>query len=141
MDLSNISQTIVFMQVGFDPFAENFVASIRKCMPRAKIVQCSDYSSAEVDGVSEVFRIKGDTQNLMTFRLQLFAELKLNQAAVYVDNDMLMLKELRIDRLLGDNDVVNCERYFGREDSFNINFKNMNLMQYAKKNLGRFIQF
>jgi hypothetical protein len=92
----------VFLQVGNDPNVELMVDSIKISNPYSKIIQCSDLDTNKIKGVSEVFRISSDTNNLMTFRLEAFAKLNLNEPAIYLDSDMLVLKKINIADLLND---------------------------------------
>jgi hypothetical protein len=85
--------------------------------------------------VSEVLRLDSDVTNLMTFRLEAFAKLKLTEPAVYLDSDMLILGKICVDQFLKDADAVLCERSFHRDGKFDVNIKNMNLSQYTNKTL------
>lgn len=108
-----------FMQVGTDPRAELFVRSVRKTMPQAYIVQCSDADSPEVPGIDKLARHDGNARNLMLFRLECFARLTLNGPAVYLDSDMLMLRPIDLKAILGSADAALCQRVFGRENLIN----------------------
>ena len=128
-------KTFVFLQVGDDPLATMMVNSIIFSNPNSRIIQCSDLQTNKINGVTEVFRLDSDVTNLMTFRLEVFAKLKLTEPAVYLDSDMLVLGEIFVDQFLKEAEVVLCERSFNRDGKFNVNFKNMNLSQYSNKNL------
>ena len=126
-------KTFVFLQVGDDPLAAMMVNSIIFSNPNSRIIQCSDLQTNKINGVTEVFRLDSDVTNLMTFRLEVFAKLKLTEPALYLDSDMLVLGEIFVDQFLKEADVVLCERSFNRDGNFDTNFKNMNLFQYSNK--------
>lgn len=126
----------VFLHVGEEPNVELFVRSIQLTNPGSRIIQCSDNNTKQIDGVSDVFRLDTDAKNLMTFRLQAFADLRLREPAIYLDTDMLVLGKIEPDRLLENHEVACCERSFGRDGLINTSFKGMDLSEYTGKTLG-----
>jgi hypothetical protein len=128
-------ETFVFLQVGDALEPCILVKSIRRVMPDARIIQCSDGGTARIDGVTEVFRVDGDTTNLMTLRLKAFSELRLQAPAAYMDTDMVVLRPLNLGLLVGAADAVVCERSFGREKPFNHTFRDRDFSFYRDKNL------
>ena len=125
--------TFVFFQVGDTLEPRILVRSIRKVMPDARIIQCSDKDTSRVDGVSELFTVDGDVKNLMTLRLKAFSALGMDGVAVYLDSDMVLLRPLDPGYLLGDADAVVCERSFDRDKGFNASFRNLNWPMYENK--------
>jgi hypothetical protein len=106
----------VFFHIGSDlSTPEMLVRSIRYTNPEAEIIQCSDSMTDKINGVNRVHRIEGDANNLMTFRLAGFAGLNLDQAAIYLDTDMLVVREVDPAALLGECRVRLCRRDFGRD--------------------------
>jgi lipopolysaccharide biosynthesis glycosyltransferase len=128
-----MSQTFVFLQVGNSIEPTILVKSIRKVMPGARIIQCSDKDTSAVDGISEIFRVEGDINNLMTLRLQAFSALGLASTAIYLDTDMVVLRPLDVDFLIGGADAVVCERSFDREVKMNPNFRDLDFSCYENK--------
>jgi len=120
----------VFLQVGNDPNVELMVDSIKLSNPFSKIIQCSDLDTNKINGVSEVFRISSDTNNLMTFRLEAFAKLNINEPAIYLDSDMLVLKKINITDLLNGSEIALCQRSFGLNEVFNSSYGGMDLSEY-----------
>lgn len=104
--------------------------SIRRSCPGARIIQCSNHETSALADVDEVFRIDGDPASLMTFRLRAFSGLQLEQTAIYLDTDMLILSDFDPKSLLGQSDVCVCKRTQDKDLPFNPNFKEMNLTQY-----------
>ena len=80
----------VFLHVGEDIRPYFLVKSIKKFFPIASIYQCTDLTTKVIEGVDNVFRYKGDTSNLMTYRLEVFSKLAINEYAIYLDTDMLI---------------------------------------------------
>lgn len=125
----------VFLHVGTDPNVQLFVDSIRLTNPKANIIQCSDKDSPEIDGVSEVFRMNSNPSNLMTFRLECFSKLGLQDPAIYMDSDMLVLKIIP-ENILNGFQVICCKRTFGCNDVINTSFRGMDLKEYSNKTFG-----
>lgn len=128
--------TFVFFHVGHDLNVNLLVKSIKATNPNAQIIQCSDFSTTKIDGVTDIFRLVSDVNNLMTLRLEIFSKLKLDYPAIYIDTDMLILKEVQINSLLNSYDVVCCQRSFALNDLINISFRGMDLSEYKNKTLG-----
>jgi lipopolysaccharide biosynthesis glycosyltransferase len=78
------------------------VKSIRKYFQNSCIYQCTDLTSKEIDGVDKVFRYDGDIKNLMTFRLEIFSLLNIQEKAIYLDTDMLVINKFDIDKKFGN---------------------------------------
>ena len=87
----------VFLHVGEDTRPNLLVKSIRKYFEKSYIYQCTDLASKEVDGVDKVFRYDGDVKNIMRFRLEAFSSLNLEEKAIYLDTDMLVIKKFDVD--------------------------------------------
>ncbi len=105
-------------------------------MPTARIIQCSDSDSTAVRGVDQVFRVEGDSTQLMTFRLKAFRDLGLESPALYMDTDMLLLRPIDLGVILEKKDAVVCERSFKRNEKFGqLKFKNFVFECYAGKTL------
>ena len=128
--------TFVFLHVGVDPLVELLVRSIGKTNVDARVIQCTDPHTGQVSGTTEVYRYAGDTSNLMTFRLEAFSQLGLQEPAIYLDTDMLVLAELKPQDILGEADVACCERSFGRDAPLNTSFRGMDLSEYKNKTIG-----
>lgn len=83
-----------FLHVGkISKVAQIMVASVKRAMPAAKIVQMTDYDTKPVIGVDEVIRKRYDGRFLMPYRmlhLQDFPETD----AVFLDTDVVVRKNL-----------------------------------------------
>ncbi len=128
-----MTKTFVFMHVSreaHDPLPSMLSVSIRRSCPDARIIQCSDQLTEKTNEADEVFRIDDDPSLLMSFRLSAFSKLGLDEAAIYLDTDMLVLFDIDPNKLIGDHDICVCRRSQDRDLPFNPNFKDMNLSQY-----------
>lgn len=83
-----------FLHVGkISKVAQIMVASVKRVMPAAKIVQMTDYDTKPVTGVDEVIRKRYDGRFLMPYRmlhLQEFPESR----AIFLDTDIVVRKDL-----------------------------------------------
>ncbi len=128
--------TFVFLHVGDEAITPTyFVKSIRQTLPEADVIQCTDEQTPEIEGVTRVCRYAGDSKNLMTFRLLAFSSLNLEGAVAYTDTDMLMIRPIDPEKVLGDYDVAVCERSFDRERIFNKSFRNMDFSEHRNKTM------
>jgi hypothetical protein len=128
-------QTFVFLQIGNDQNIHLFIKSIQLSNPQARIIQCTDQKTSAISGVTEVFRIDSNAENLMTFRLEAFSKLNMDQPAIYLDTDMLVLKKIEVDHLLKNSDAALCRRSFGRNSIINTKYLNMNISEYKNKKM------
>lgn len=125
----------IFLHVGSDIRPYFLVKSIRKFFKNAKIIQCSDPLTKQVDGVDEVLRHDGDISNLMTFRLEAFSLIDTKKQSVFLDTDMLVLKEFNLDNYF-ESDAALCKRSFGLDSVINTSFRGMDLSEYKNHTLG-----
>ena len=125
----------IFLHVGLDIRPYFLVKSIRKFFKEATIIQCTDLTTQKVEGVDELIRHDGDTSNLMTFRLEVFSLIDIKKQCVFLDTDMLVLKEFNLDNYF-ESDVVLCKRSFGLDSVFNTSFRGMDLSEYKNQTLG-----
>lgn len=83
-----------FLHVGkISKVGQIMVASVKRVMPAAKIVQMTDYDTKPVTGVDEVIRKRYDGRFLMPYRmlhLQEFPESR----AIFLDTDIVVRKDL-----------------------------------------------
>lgn len=86
--------TVGFLYVGaISKVAQIMVASVRHAMPRARIVQMTDYATKPVRGVDEVIRKRWDGKRLMPYRLLHLEEFP-PVNAVFLDADIVVRKDL-----------------------------------------------
>ena len=85
---------IGFLYVGaLSKLPQIMVASVRAVMPRARIVQMSDYATKKVTGVDEVIRKHWDQKFLMPYRLLHLKDFPVEHA-VFLDADVVVRKDL-----------------------------------------------
>jgi hypothetical protein len=125
----------VFFHAGIDERPTILVKSIRKVVPNATIIQCSNQENYRIEGIDELFVISGDSNNLMTLRLKSFSELGLDEPAIYLDTDIILLKKPNIKSMLNGSQIAVCKRSFNKNAPFNTNFKGMDLIEYMDKTI------
>jgi hypothetical protein len=130
--------TFVFFHVGDNvELPSMLVDSINWSNPDSTIVFCTDEYTPEIKGVSRRVEITGDRDRLMTYRLAAFARSGVEQPAIYLDTDMLVLKELNPAELLGGCNIAMCRRFFSLDAPFNGNFGGLDFREYDQKPLGQ----
>ena len=82
---------VAFLWVGFEPYPQLMVESVRRHMPSAHIVQMTDQRSRVFD-VDEVRRLEYD-KHLMTFRLHHLATWP-HEQAIILDGDVVLKGDL-----------------------------------------------
>jgi hypothetical protein len=125
----------VFFHVGNVEQPRLLVKSIRKFNPDSKIYFITDKVTENIDGVNETLRIECDRKNLMTSRLNAFSQLKLNENAIYMDTDVLLVRPITLDLFL-EHDVYLCLRSHGKKNILNHQIKMLDLSEYENKELG-----
>lgn len=86
--------TVGFMHIGkISKVAQIMVASVRKTMPTARIVQMTDYDTKPVIGVHEVIRKRYDGKYPMPYRLLHLKDFP-DADAVFLDTDVVVQKDL-----------------------------------------------
>lgn len=91
------------------------VKSIIRTNPNSEIIQCSDKNTPKIDHVTSLEIFDGNIKNLMSYRISAFAELKIMTPAIYLDTDMLVVKKIDINEILGNKEVLLCNREFDVE--------------------------
>lgn len=128
--------TFVFFHVGTDlSMPTAMVASLKKHNPGAEIIQVTDNATPTVPGVTWSHPTMGDPAHLMLWRTTAFADLRLDQPALYMDTDMLVRKPIHPELLLGGALIAVCRRSFMREAIFNVNQRGQDYSEYAGKTL------
>jgi hypothetical protein len=121
-----------FFYIGDSILPSLLIKSIRHHIPDAFIIQSTDLSTAAIDGVDKIWRYDGDISNLMTFRLESNANLNIKEQTIFLDTDMLMLKNFTLSNFV-NHDVVLCEREFGLNGIVNTKYNGMNMTMYENK--------
>jgi lipopolysaccharide biosynthesis glycosyltransferase len=87
---------VAFLYVGaLSKIPQIMVASVRAAMPRARIVQLSDYETKKVNGVDEVVRKHWDRKYMMPYRLLHLRDFQAERS-VFLDADIVVQKDLGI---------------------------------------------
>lgn len=130
---SNNDPIVVCFHVGPNVVQpKRLTESIRQVMPRAKIILCSDFKTPDIQCDIRVDKII-DRNKIMTARLSSFATLGLNRTAIYVDTDMVFLKPVYPENILGTDNVVLCRRSFNRNGLFETNQRGLSFIEHSGK--------
>lgn len=128
---------LVFFHVGDDvEMPAMLVASIKATNPRAAITQLTDLTSPIVRGVHTVHRNPITRDALMMARADAYARLKPTGALrLFIDTDMLVVNEIDANHFSEQMEIYLCRRHFNRNSLVSINFRDMNMREYAGKTL------
>jgi len=103
----------VFFHIGPDlTLPEMLVNSIKKTNSKSKIIQLSDLTTPQVSLTDEIQRFQGNQENIMYFRAEAYLQANFNNPTIFIDTDMLVIKEITEDEVFGPNKYIFCERYF-----------------------------
>lgn len=133
--------TFVFFRTGNEEmiwYTRKFVESLRASNPEAEIIMCTDSLTPHIEGVTRRFELDLDVEQcggFMRYRLEIYSALGLRQPAMYLDDDMLVHAEIYPELLLGDKDVLLCERSFDRDLYFNTSIKGLDFREHAGKKM------
>lgn len=111
------------------------VASVAKHNPGAEIIQVTDHQTPSVPGVTWTHPTMGDPAQLMLWRTQAFADLQLQQPALYMDTDMIVRKPILPAMLLQEATIAVCRRSFQRDAVFNVAQRGHQYTEHANKTL------
>lgn len=133
--------TFVFFHVGGDTsLPEMLVASIHRTNPGAPVIHLSDFRTPRVPGVDGRMDFEGERGRIMRFRYECYAAAveRIEGVSILLDTDMLVVD--RIDtRALFDarTEAVVCERFFSRDAPVNVDFRQMNMTEFAGMTLAQ----
>lgn len=130
----------VFFHIGDITQPQLLTHSIKKFNPDSKIYFITDFSTKDIQGVDEVVRFDLDKDNLMTSRLEAFANLELYKPAIYIDTDVLVVRPIPA-KLFAEKEVFLCNRTFIRDTFFPTSYKNIDFSEYKGKTFGEIYPF
>ncbi len=136
---------IYFYHEGTDTsLPEMMVASARQTNPHLPVVQISDSKTPKVSGVSVHLKFDVSVRGVM-FRRALcysYALRTLGGLGIFVDTDMLFLKEIDFNRMLliSEGVIILCRRSYDNDSVFNHNHY-PGFEEYAEKTLGACFPF
>lgn len=128
-----------FFHIGNDPILPDMmISSIRNTNTKSKVFQITDRFSTKLENVDDCFRFDGYTKNIMKFRMEAYSKVPLldKSSALFLDTDMLVLKEIEEQDLFKNAEVVFCKREINFNALVNINYNNMNMTEYRNMTLG-----
>jgi hypothetical protein len=126
----------VFFHVGEDlTLPTSLVRSILAHNPGAEIVQVTDRDTPTVEGVTWTHATDVDRQYLMLCRTGAWADLGLDEPALYLDTDMIVNRPISVASALGEGSVAMCRRSYNRDAIFNIRQRGLEFDEYAGRTL------
>jgi hypothetical protein len=139
-----VRPTFVFFRTGEDKdlwYTRRFVRSLVDSNPGADIIMCTDSRTPEVEGVTRRFEYDSDSTDFMEYRLRIYAELRLEHPAIYLDDDMTVMENIDPAKLLEDKRVKFCARFYDTSHTFNPDIKGLNFDEHKGKTLGQVFPF
>jgi hypothetical protein len=128
--------TFVFFHVGDDlTWPNKLVSSLKQTNPDVKIVMASDPGTPDLDGVDRRVNIKGDRQHIMLMRLAGFVGAQVEEPAMYLDTDMIVLEKIDPAQILGNKTAMMCRRSFNKDDIFNHGMRGIDFSEYKGRTL------
>ena len=110
-----------------------FIKSIKKYHPESKIIHCTDLFTKSFSDVDLVHRVKFDTNFLMYGKIKSFSTLKIDKTTVYLDPDMLVMKNIPISSIEDKADVFLLKRSFNNEMDVPLNFRGIKFSNHQNK--------
>ena len=126
----------VFFHVGEDlTFPTSLVRSILAHNPGAEIVQVTDRDTPTIPGVTWSHAADVDRERLMLSRTSAWADLGLDEPALYLDTDMIVNGPISPVRALGEGLAAMCRRSYNRDADFNPHQRGLDFSEYAGKTM------
>lgn len=117
-----------FFHVGEDlTLPTMLVDSIKKTNPYSKIIQLTDFITPQVNFSDEIQRFRGNKENIMYFRSETYLKANFKKPTLFLDTDMLVIKEINENKIFSDKNYVFCERYY--DGIINPNYLKINKLE------------
>ncbi len=110
-----------------------FIKSIKKHHPESKIIHCTDLLTKSFIDVDLVHRVKFDNNFLMYGKIKSFSTFKIDRTTVYLDPDMLLMKNIPISSIEKKADVFLLKRSFNNKVTVPLNFRGLNFTNHQNK--------
>jgi hypothetical protein len=102
-----------FFHIGEDlSLPTMLVNSIKKTNPKSKVIQLSDSMTDQVSQTDEIQKFSGNKDKIMYFRAEAYLQSNFKNPTLFIDTDMLVIREINVDDIFKNKDFVFCERYF-----------------------------
>lgn len=129
-----------FFHVGEDfTLPRMLCESIKLTNPNSNIIQLTDKRTPVLnDFVTKFLRVQGNKDNLMFLRSKAYQTYKIDKPTLFLDTDMLVIKEIHENDIFMNNDLVLCEREFQKEvkgNGFNTYLLKNNLPEFTNQTL------
>jgi len=129
-----------FFHVGEDfTLPKMLCESIRITNPNSNIIQLTDKRTPILtDLVTKFLRVDGNKDNLMFLRSKAYQSYDIDKPTLFLDTDMLVIKEIDENDIFKNNDLVLCEREFQKDlndDTFKNYLLKNDLTEYINQSL------
>ena len=129
-----------FFHVGEDfTLPKMLCESIRITNPNSNIIQLTDKKTPILrELVTKFLRVDGNKDNLMFLRSKAYQSYKIDKPTLFLDTDMLVIKEIHETDIFKDHNLVLCEREFQRKlkgDNFNAYLLENDLQEFTNQTL------
>lgn len=103
-----------FFHVGEDSSIPKMLCeSIKKTNPNSDIIQLTDKRTPILgELVTKFLRIDGNKDNMMFLRSKAYQSYKIIKPTLFLDTDMLVIKEIKENQLFDDKNYIFLERYY-----------------------------
>lgn len=111
------------------------INSIRKTNKNSRVFQLTDHKTKEIKITDGCYRFDGNTKSIMKFRMEAYSKTLLNKDrfSIFLDTDMLVLKEIDLSSIFDKSDLILCKRELNANLPVNIHFNDMNMKEYEGK--------
>lgn len=103
-----------FFHVGEDfTLPKMLCESIRITNPNSNIIQLTDKKTPILrELVTKFLRVDGNKDNLMFLRSKAYQSYKIDQPTLFLDTDMLVIKEIDENKIFNDKNYIFLERFY-----------------------------
>jgi len=126
-DLSNKHKSITRDDILY------FIKSIKKHHPKSKIIHCTDMETKSFNIVDFTHRTEFDTNFLMYGKIKSFSTLQIDRTSIYLDPDMLVMKNIPVSSIEDKADVFLLKRSFNNNSLLPIEFRGLTFLKHKNK--------
>ena len=112
---------------------EYFISSIKKYHPRSTVIHCTDLLTKSFDSVDSIHRTKFDTNLLMYGKIKSFSTLEINRTSIYLDPDMLIMRNIPLSTIEKKADVFLLKRSFNNNNIIPTTFRGLKFSKHLNK--------
>ena len=110
-----------------------FINSIKKYHPNSRIIHCTDFITESFKEVNQTHRTDFDRNYLMYGKIKSFSTLKINKTSIYLDPDMLLMRNIPINKFEERAEVFLLKRSFNNNVNIPVKFRGLKFLQHENK--------